>query len=461
MNRSHRTNELDQFSTNEPSPTKVTSTSSLPAGAIALAISQFISPALQAVQFIVLATLLAPSEFGKWVFPVFALGLMLMVCEVAIPSTIVAHGGKARGLTFRWGLPVMAIAPIAALCWLPQSRDESLLTLALTPVAGLLVSTGIQRGRLTHAKRFGDLARAELLGAVVSVASAVAAAYIGMGVWSFVIAAWTRQSTIVFAQRRLLKGQISVPDGSVGASANIAFYSLLYFAANIDYLLASSLLPDDERGLYFVAFNIATLILYRLVTIVNRVSLPYLAESSEGGWANQARRTILVGSWVALTLTSIVALATSVIPVRLLGEWAGLPEVLALLALGAAGVAIGNLTSTLLVSRRIQWRLSGIASLEITLTTGSLLLLRPTTAREFAQVMTVAMTARGIIWLLAAPPSRERKLLAPHPAVMAAGLALACISILIFPLALVATVIAILGLGVLCWTANSHRSAVT
>jgi O-antigen/teichoic acid export membrane protein len=243
---------------------------------------------------IVLARLIAPSDFGLWAMVLVLTTLAQLFREATIAQVLVQRGIDDRRLVDSvYSLAVnvsVALCLLQALGGIPLSLffgEPSLMPLAAAAALGFLFTTGAgtHSAVMQRQMRFRALALCDVAAAVGRLGGALAAAAAGLGVWAFV-AGELAAAAIDGLLKRLLSGwhfhyQL-IPDREalkeVGSfivgivSVNLAVQA----NTNGDNLMIGRLLGARDLGFYNLAYQLAMLPVFALSQI-NRVNFSALA----------------------------------------------------------------------------------------------------------------------------------------------------------------------------------------
>jgi O-antigen/teichoic acid export membrane protein len=419
--------------------TRMGSASRIRTGTLALTGSQLLGPVLQMAQLLVLATILSPADFGVWALPIAIYGIAAIVFEVALPAAIISQRRGTEGLRLRWGGPVVILIAALGSAGLVLHVRGALLLLLMTPAVALLAVNCTSRAQLSMRQAFGTIAATEFVAAVISVLTAIAMALSGTGVYSLLISLVVRQAFLTIMQGALVRSASDMPalggrhfgGPTVRCAPIVSFYLIAYLSTNLDYLYAGTLLPEHDAGVYFVAYNVATVLALRVVAVANRVALPVLTATQDRSHRSAGSFYVLAAAALTGVVTLEWAMFTFVDP-DLLGRWNDLRPVLAWLALASLGLAMSTVASTVDIAGQGRWRLSLLALVDVVCALAALTFVQPESALALARTVAVLMVVRGVIWTIAcALWARPRSTLSTYCSgviiwtVAATGLALA------------------------------------
>lgn len=332
---------------------------------------------------VVLARILAPSDFGVLSMALAYTTFLWLLGQAGFNSAIVFHDDVSDLdlCTMYWanfGLNMLLFAVAAAGAPLAAAffHTSSLTSVVWVSSLSLVVSAlgGVQRTLLEKRLQFSLLARNQLFAAVVYAASAVVMAWAGMGVWALVISTVLRDvadGALAAVQARWLPrlafGRESfgrlLSYGSKVWAGNVLFYG----QENIDKLVVGRMLGPMGLGFYSQAFRLGNFPRYFYVGIVTRVMFPSLSSSRDE--PGTAKRTflefngfsILVAGGLCLGLALVAPEFISVV----LGEkWMPSVPLLEVLAIAAAVYSASHLCAPVLqaMGRPGDWTRSVLGS---------------------------------------------------------------------------------------------------
>lgn len=311
---------------------------------------------------VVLARLVAPSEFGRLAVAIVVSEFAMMIANETIGTPLVQRAdvepehlqaATMLGLAIGCGLCVVTLfaAPLVTTPLFGARTSELFRLFAPAfAVAGLQI---VPLARLQRQLEFRRIGVSEVIGVFVSSVVSIGLAIAGMGAKAYVIGviAGLVASTVGFMggarpvlprwrphhMRELL---------GFGLPATAAGFAGVWYR-NIDYMILGARLPAVVVGFYYRAFTVGVEYERRLSGIVTRVAFPIYArtEDPERRLALRLRIVRLNAAIVYPMLTIFIALAPSLVPWLFGARWA--PAVLPSQILAVAGMAscIRSLTS--------------------------------------------------------------------------------------------------------------------
>jgi lipopolysaccharide exporter len=327
---------------------------------------------LQIVQLVVLARLLAPSDFGLTGMAMLVVGAAQMFNDLGVSAAIVQRKDTSREqlsslywLTIAAGLILAVIvagsAPVVA--WL--FREPRLLPL-MPWTALLFVVTPIgQQFQLLAQRdlRFRRLALIDIFSSVVGTALAIAAALGGAGVLALVwgplagvalkavalaIPGWAESRPLLRFRRSDLAGFISFGLYQLGERTTN------YLISRIDQILVGGLLGATQLGYYNFALNLVTVPIWRLSGILTSVAFPVFAkvhhevDRLRRGYMELVLAIMLISSPI---LFGTAAIAPVLLPVVFGAKWLPAVTLLQILSLVMLFRSHGNPIGALLLAR--------------------------------------------------------------------------------------------------------------
>ncbi len=314
------------------------------------------------VAAVILARLVAPSEFGRLAVAIIVSEFAMMIANETIGTPLVQRAEVERGhleaatllgLTIGFGLCLVTlfVAPLVTTPLFGSQTSELFRLFAPAfAVAGLQI---VPLARLQRELEFRRIGVAEVVGVFVSSTVSIGLAIAGMGAKAYVIGviAGLVAATVGFMggarpvwprwrprhMRELLR---------FGLPATAAGFAGVWYR-NIDYMILGARLPAVVVGYYYRAFTVGVEYERRLSGIVTRVAFPVYARTAdpERRLALRLRIVRLNAAIVYPMLTVFIALAPSLVPWLFGARWE--PAVLPSQILAVAGMAscIRSLTS--------------------------------------------------------------------------------------------------------------------
>jgi O-antigen/teichoic acid export membrane protein len=329
--------------------------------------------AMQALSWlatIVVARLLAPSDYGLMSMAALQIGALRIFSEFGISSTvIVLRELSARSLAQLNGLAMLAgglacgvsllFAPLAARFF----QSPRLMPVIMASSVGfvLLAPRIVPAALLRRELQFKRLAVIDASGAAVQTLTTVAGVLLGFGVWALVAGPLASQafSSIAIGTQRRVRFERPRREGLQAAMTftrhQLTSSMLWYGYSSADFLTAGKVLGERALGIYYLAWNLSKAIPEKLTGLIVTVMPSYLSAVQDDDAA--LRRYLLklteVISLVAFPALVGVALVAGSIEADVLGQrWAGIAGPLRILALHSVLTSIAPLPGRVLTVRR-------------------------------------------------------------------------------------------------------------
>lgn len=318
---------------------------------------------------LVLARLLDPTDFGLMALALLAFGLLGLVRDLGLGSTIVLRqdfDDRALGTVLTLMLItaaivaaiVVATAPLAA--WaLDEPRLVEILTalaaVSLFGMVGGFYDNLLQR-ELEFARRFLGQITQSISFAVVGIGLALA----GVGVWSLVLAQIVSMVaycfTLLAVSPHRLRPRFERSAAREALTTGSGFFAqgaLNWIEQNVDYLVVGRLLGTAQLGIYSMAYRLSELTDHGIAEPLARVTFPGFARMRHRGeevtrpYVGALRLVALLG----VPIGAILSGAAEPFTLTIFGEnWEDMIEPLAVLGIWAALVPLESTAGWLLSS---------------------------------------------------------------------------------------------------------------
>jgi lipopolysaccharide exporter len=318
---------------------------------------------------IVLARLLAPSDFGLFALATLGTGFISIFSGLGLGAALVLHQdldrrgqGTVQSLLVLAGLAfavvLAALAPVASALF-----REPRLTGVLLALAGVLSFSGVNwfyASLLQKEFAFRTQFITQMIRTAVYAAVAVVLAARGAGVWALVGAHIAGHITytiallamapyrVPFAWERTLRRPILRTGLGFAAQDGATFLQ-----QNADYLVVGRVLPTAQLGFYSMAYRQAEMPYYAIADPVARVTFPSFSEMRHRG--EDVMPTFLIGlrmvALASLPLGVILSAAAAPFTLALFGDgWAPMIGPLSVLGVWSVVRALEGTTSWVLNS---------------------------------------------------------------------------------------------------------------
>ena len=157
---------------------------------------QIVRQLIQVVSQLVLVRMLAPDDFGLLGMAMFFIGVGQLLADFGIGSAVVqsrTNDNAVLSSCFWLNLGVAVLLALVVLAGSPligRFYGRSDLTPLIAALSLNLLLSGLQvmpNAQLYRDMRFGDLARAQVLGSLTGAVAAISSAAMGAGVWALVL----------------------------------------------------------------------------------------------------------------------------------------------------------------------------------------------------------------------------------------------------------------------------------
>jgi len=302
------------------------------------------------LQILVLARLLAPSDFGVWSVASVTLWSVLHVTDLGmIPALVQRTEADPEHYHAAWTLGVIrgaaialslfAAAPLVADAFAQPRAATVLRVLALRPLLEALAS--IRMAELTRRLAFRALAAIHVPAVLTEAAVSVALAR-SLGVWAFVAGALSGALALLALSYALAPHQPRLRLRREAALPLVRYGRWVFLSGVVavagDYglrMVISRRLGAAELGFYFLAAKLAFLPSDIASQLIGEVTFPlYSRLQSDRSAVTRAWQAMLTGTAALLlpVFALIIALAPAVVPAALGQKWAGAVPVIRLLA---------------------------------------------------------------------------------------------------------------------------------
>jgi teichuronic acid exporter len=341
------------------------------------ATTSWASQILSWASFLIVARLLAPSDFGIAAMALVIFPYLRYLGDIGIPTTVVTFRDMTDdqlsqlntvGLAFALGCFGIAVAVAHPLSLFFRSPKLAVVTIvactALLPQGFRSVSEGL----LNRDMRFGLLSWIELIRSIIAALSTLVLAYLGYGYWALilgnVISTFVRCVMIIAARPR----GFAIPRmASIGKELRFGWHVVVSYLAwssyeRLDNVTAGRVLGQGALGFYAMAWNLANAPMEKVTSLVTTIIPSYLAAMKHDMAAlRRYLRTLTEGVALA-TFPATIGLAlvsSELIPFALGARWRGAIVPLEVLAVYTSFRSIVSLLPKVLTSvgnaRFVMW----------------------------------------------------------------------------------------------------------
>jgi O-antigen/teichoic acid export membrane protein len=343
---------------------------------------------------IIVARLLNPADYGLVGLATVYLGVVTLLSEFGIGTTIVALRTLSRDETAQINtLAILfgavsfvvscAAAPLLAaffnapqLTWVVIAMSTSFLVLGFRVVPQALMQREM---------RFKDLAINEGVQAVILSVGSIVFAMLGFRYWTLVISAVLGGIVSTIGVLRLVRVPIVWPRWKeIGHALSFSRQTIIgrlawYVYQNADFLVAGRVLGREALGAYTVGWTLASTPPDRITTLISRVT-PSILSAVQHDAASLRRYLLIITEGIALvTIPATIGLglvAPNLVPLLLGEKWSAMIAPLMLLAVASAIRSVTPLLAQVLTTtghnRKTMWvNLSGAVFMPIAFWIGS------------------------------------------------------------------------------------------
>jgi len=322
---------------------------------------------------VVLARLVAPSDFGLLGMATVFTGLIMYFYELGLGSALIqrkalddSHLSTAFWVMLVVGFAAWVVASLFAPLYATFMHQPALVGVVVVSGAGFLITalTLVQRNLFMRLMRFDLLARADLIALASYALAATALAWAGLGVWSLVVGGLVQMTvaTVVLwvlsswrpslrFDRHALRDLMSF--GGPAWTSQL----LGYTRANIDYLVVGRFLGPASLGYYTMAFNVASIPRSKMVTQVTDVTFPAFSRVQDDA-GRVGRAHVKVTRYISLVafplLMGLAVLATEFVMVVYGPKWAGVIVPLRILAIAGLPTVVMEAARPVFLARGRQ-----------------------------------------------------------------------------------------------------------
>lgn len=367
------------------------------------AVTSWASQILSWASLLIVVRLLAPADFGIAAMAIIIFPYLRYLSEIGIPATVVTFRDLSGdqlaqlntiGLAFALGCFGIAVAlahPIAAFFRIPKLASVTIIAcLALIPQGCRTVSEGLLRKDM----RFGLISWFETIRTIVAAVSTLLLAYFGYGYWALILGnlLGTLVRSILIVAVRPHRFALPRP-ASIRRELRFGWHVLVSVMAwsiyeRLDNLTAGRILGETALGFYGMAWSLANVPLEKITSLVTTTIPTYFAAVQNDSASLRRYLRALTEAIALATFPATIGMAlvaremvpvvmgnqwrASVVPLQILGVYAGIRSVVALLpkvltSVGNARFVMWNdlrALVILLIAFIIgsQWGIAGIAA---------------------------------------------------------------------------------------------------
>ena len=242
---------------------------------------------------IYVARLLSPDDYGLMGMAALYIGFLGLFNELGFGAVIIQKKDLADEelSNICWGLIAvnlgLYVVSFAAASLISSFFNEPrLIAIIKISAISLLISAfgAPSYYLLARTMLFNNRSQAEFIGNLVGALVALFFAYHGFGVWSLVYSNLILESTktvlffVFYPYRPALRFSVTKMKGDVNFGLKVAIARLFWYVyTNADFLVAGRLLGKTFLGYYSLAFQIASIPIDKVVSLVTQVAFPAFA----------------------------------------------------------------------------------------------------------------------------------------------------------------------------------------
>lgn len=303
---------------------------------------------------IIVARLLSPSDYGLVGLAALYLGIVTLLTEFGIGTTVVAMRGLSKAelaqintLAMMFGVLSFVVSCLAA-PFLSSYFDAPELSAVVIAMATIFLITGarvVPRAMLQREMRFRDLAINDGIQAFLLAAGSVLFAALGFRYWTLVLASILGAAYSCVGVLRLMRVPFQWPSWKALAPAvrfskhTIVGRLAWYVYSNADFFIAGKLLGKEALGAYRFGWDLANTPGEKLTSLVGGVT-PSILSAAQNDPPALRRLTLRVTEALALvTLPATIGLALvagNLVPLALGEKWIEMVAPLQILGVAAA-----------------------------------------------------------------------------------------------------------------------------
>lgn len=333
-------------------------------------LSTVVNTVVQLLQYVVLARLLSPDDFGLMSMLMVVIVFSQVFTDLGVSSALIYYQDlkKEQLSTLYWinifsGFLVFAVILLIRPLIAGFYNEPRLIELLVYIAFIFLVTPLGQQFQFLLQKdlQFNQLAKVEILAICSGSATAIVLAFLGFGVYSQI---WGQLSTAIVKSLYLMKigwkkwtPQFVIKFQGLGEIIKFGIYqvgsrTVNYFASNIDYLLIGRYLGSEALGIYTLAYQLIVIPVTKINPIVTKVAFPIFSKHQDNNdvisksFTNMSKLLAVVSFPI---LIGLIAIADVFVPVVFGAKWIiAVPVVQVLSILGILRVLMNPNGSVLL-----------------------------------------------------------------------------------------------------------------
>jgi O-antigen/teichoic acid export membrane protein len=305
------------------------------------AATNWFSQILSWVSLLIVARLLAPKDFGIAAMAVILWPYLRYLGEFGIPQTLVTlrdlsedQLAQLNTIAFILGVGCFAISCVLGGPMAAFFRTPALAPVVIVTCSGLipLGFRAVPEGLLNKEMRFGLLSWFEAVRSIVAAIATLAMAYLGWGYWSLVggnlISTFVRSAMIISVRPyRFAWPHINSLREPLEFARQVMVSVVAWSSyERLDNATAGRVLGQGALGLYAMAWNLATIPLEKITSLVTTIAPSYLAAVQKEPAALRRYLRTLTETLALATFPATIGLALvarELVPLALGHKWEG------------------------------------------------------------------------------------------------------------------------------------------
>lgn len=338
-------------------------------GVLWLGGGQILRQVVQIVGSIVLARLLSPDDFGLLGMALFFVGIGQLFAEFGVGAAIIqaqAHDRVVLSSCFWLNLGLalgIAVLVAAAAPWIADFYGRTDLSLVVIMLSGNLVLSAlivIPSTLLSRDLRFGEVARANVLGSLMGALVAVAMAWRGAGIWALVaqplVGSVVLLVLLIHSAKWVPSLQFSWAEVKPYARFGLTLLAsnlINYANRNVDRLLVGRYIGAAPLGVYSMAMQMMLYPLQHVSAVIVRVLFPTMSKLKDDPVRLRSAYLTATGSIALVTfplLAGLFAVANDFVAVVFGQAWLEMVPVVQVLTWAGIAQSVGTTVGTVYLS---------------------------------------------------------------------------------------------------------------
>jgi PST family polysaccharide transporter len=365
-------------------------------GAAWLLAAQTANFATNFIAIVVLARFLSPETFGIMAMAATVSNLIMLFRDFGFSAPVLTYRELSQGqlsglywanLAFGLLLTLVTVAVAPGVAWF---YGQPILTVVLSVLAvGFLIATTgvVQSALLRRELRFRALAAIQIGASLVAMATGIAAAAAGWGIWSLVFMRLAQQAALGLGARIANRWRPSWYRRDPGLPALLKMAAHVssaqvtnYLSRNADNVLIGWYWGDHWLGLYDQAYKLLVLPMQQLGQPLNSVLLPMLSrlDGQPGAYRAAYVRVLEKVTLATVPLAcAMIALPETIVRIALGPRWLEAAPIVACLGIAMVYQPLSMALGSLLTSQKRSGLLASTGLVSAALTVLSFVIALP------------------------------------------------------------------------------------